>query len=306
MKFSNKFKIIWWIGLLVILTILGIYRIHVGLFNGFDIVLFIFWFILFLFPIISEVSIFGINVKKDIENATNELKTEIKSSFAEIKNSINFQPTINFNNPLPASPEEYKEKVTNEVSEDKEVVSTNTKKESKSLRLTKEEVEKKTSSNEKVKERLENIFRIEKIVSSYLTEIYGENFKPQMKISDPETEKKVIADGVIIENNRLTEVIETKYVSSPKSIESFFFTANRFITKLYRLGWRLPVHFVIVSELMNQDMTILFEKEFNKLNFIRATNSSYPKIKIDLLKLEDEKISLVKKLGVNTLERGSI
>jgi hypothetical protein len=53
MNFSNKFKIAWWVIVLIILTIVSIWRLFIGSFTNVDIFIFLFWFILVLFSIIS-------------------------------------------------------------------------------------------------------------------------------------------------------------------------------------------------------------------------------------------------------------
>ncbi len=278
MNFSNKFKIVWWVILLVVTTVFGGFRIHIGDLKNFDVFLFIFWVILVLFPIISEVSIFGINVKKDIEDAKNELK----SSIAEIKNEINFKPTINFNPPTPATDQEYKKKVENEARED--IKESEKKENRKFVAVEQVGTEKRTSHNQKAQERLDKVLSIEKLVLDNLISIHGLDFRPQMKLSDESSERKIVVDGLIIKNDRIAEVVEIKFTSS-RSFEAFYFIAARYRNRLHKLfGWKIPIRFIVVSETMDQPQAALIKSQLDKLNFDRSLISGLPIIKADFFK----------------------
>ncbi len=87
MKINNTFKIIWWILLLLITSGFLLFRLN-DIVNGksvpFDIFLFIIFVALMLAPIFSEVEIFGIKLKQEIQ----DLKHEINLKFGDIKNEI--------------------------------------------------------------------------------------------------------------------------------------------------------------------------------------------------------------------------
>lgn len=87
MKFSNTFKIIWWIVLLIICGSLFYWRLE-PISNGqsapIDVFIFLILVSLLLIPIFSEVEFFGIKLKKDID----ELKSQISLQFGDLRNEI--------------------------------------------------------------------------------------------------------------------------------------------------------------------------------------------------------------------------
>ncbi|MBA7677698.1 hypothetical protein ES703_85960 [subsurface metagenome] len=278
MKFSNKFKIYWWAGLLLILTILSAWRLYVGVFNNFDICLFVFWFILVLFPIISEISIFGLNVKKDIEAVKSELKTYI----AEIKNQIDFRPTINLNTDI-ATNKEYKEKARKELKEENKYISK--KRTKKSFALSPSLEDKRTSINKRTQERLNKLLDIEKLVNKHLLDIYGEYYKSQMKLEDTFLNKNIIADGLIFKGDSINEIVEIKFITN-KSFDNVYYIALRFAEKVFKLGLRIPIRFIIVSEDMNETGAKLIKEQIKYLNYNRHINRNLPKIDIEFFKLK--------------------
>lgn len=87
MKFSNTFKIVWWIFLILLTGALFFWRLEPigqGKSAPVDIFIFLILVALLLAPIFAEVEFFGIKLKREIE----ELKTQIKLQFGDIKNEI--------------------------------------------------------------------------------------------------------------------------------------------------------------------------------------------------------------------------
>lgn len=87
MKFSNTFKIIWWIFLILLTGALFYWRLEPigqGKSAPVDIFIFLILVALLLAPIFAEVEFFGIKLKGEIE----ELKTQIKLQFGDLKNDI--------------------------------------------------------------------------------------------------------------------------------------------------------------------------------------------------------------------------
>ncbi|KKQ79461.1 MAG: hypothetical protein UT03_C0053G0006 [Candidatus Moranbacteria bacterium GW2011_GWD2_38_7] len=254
MNFPNKFKIWWWAGLLMILTIIGGWRFHVGTFNAFDIFIFVFWFILVLFPIISEINIGGISVKKDIEDAKKEIKEQIGEIKNEIRNHINFNPIINVHTEK-AKENEIEEKLKNEIRKEGNVdVSVESYKKGKII-----------STSEKVQNRINELRKVEDLVNKILVERFGENYRAQIKIINS-LGKKFIADGAVFEDNKIREIVEIKFITS-KSIEAFKYIAGRYVNKIVELGIkRSAVRFVLVSKDMNQEFAqnIKIQMVFNE------------------------------------------
>jgi hypothetical protein len=257
MEFSNKFKIAWWVILLLVLTGISIWRLCAGVFNNCDIIIFVFWFILVLFPIISEISLFGISVKKDIEEAKNELKNYLAEIKMEINNKNIYRPTVIVNG---ANKEEYKEKIEQEIANDNKA-----KKETLTIEHCEKEIKK--TENEKVKERIEKLINIEKLVNSRLRAIYGNNYAPQMKINN-DIGKQMIADGIIYKDGKINELVEIKYVSS-KSFNALRYICVRFLNRVVKLGLKIPkVKFVIVSPEMDEVSATAIKNDFSYLNFV--------------------------------------
>jgi len=95
MNYSEKFKKIWWIIILTIVSSLLVLR-YIGIVksefisDSHDIILLVVWFCLVLIPIVSEVNILGIKLKKEIE----EVKGKIYELKAELTNNNAFNPTL--------------------------------------------------------------------------------------------------------------------------------------------------------------------------------------------------------------------
>lgn len=87
MKVPNWFKIIWWILLIILSGIIVGFRIDeiiTGQSVPADVFIFILFIALMLVPIFSEISIFGVKLKKEID----DLKTNIDIKFGELKTDI--------------------------------------------------------------------------------------------------------------------------------------------------------------------------------------------------------------------------
>ncbi|AXJ02493.1 hypothetical protein CYPRO_3260 [Cyclonatronum proteinivorum] len=87
MKLPNWFKITWWIILLLLTGIIFFKRfeaISMGKSVPADVFIFLIFVALMLVPIFSEIEFFGLKLKKEIE----DLKTDIKIKFGDIKNEI--------------------------------------------------------------------------------------------------------------------------------------------------------------------------------------------------------------------------
>lgn len=294
MYFSNGFKIIWWIVLTIILTWVGAWRFGVGAFNSFDIIIFIFWFILVLFPIVSEVSIFGVNVKKEIETAKNEIKSHIATIKTEIQSNLDFRQTFNFNPiPVPAKTEEYKAKIKDEARED--IGDDRAKGEKTAFLISESPHEKRTSDNKKALERIYKIMAIEKLISDQLQILYGEKYKPQMKLEDENRKEKIITDALILrdDNKGIKEIVEIKFITS-RSFESFYYVANRFIARIMKLGISIPVRFIVASEQMNIEGANILKNQLNKLNNNRIINSRLPIVSGTFFKFEGKQLIEIK------------
>lgn len=117
MKFGEKFKKIWWVILLSTLTIILI--INLKLFpnsifsnDNYELVLFIVWTCLMLIPLFGEIDLFGVKLKKDIE----EVKTKMFELKSELINSNSFNPIINFH---PSRDEELEKEIKSFTPRDK-------------------------------------------------------------------------------------------------------------------------------------------------------------------------------------------
>ncbi len=94
MKLPNWFRIVWWILLLLCITVILVLRLgdyKEGEFYPFDILLLIFWIILMLSPIFYSIEIFGIKLQQEIR----ELKSNLDFKFTEIKNDLRLSQSQN-------------------------------------------------------------------------------------------------------------------------------------------------------------------------------------------------------------------
>lgn len=244
-----------------------------------------------MLPIVSEISLLGVNVKKDIEDAKNEIKSSIADIKNEIKNNINIQPTINFGTPIPASTQEVKEKIGEEFKETAEALNAkNDKKNKKSFLLASTSPKKKLSRSEKAQERIDKLFSLEEKVLVYYSSLYGELFKPHMKLVDEETEKEIIVDGLLFgDGESIKEIFEIKYTSAA-NLSPFFFIGNRYLSKIRKSGLRIPVRFIVVSDSMNPSTAKAIKEEFVKI--IYGGQSSL-RFSVDFLRFENDTFTKV-------------
>lgn len=109
MKLPNWFKILWWITLLVIVTVF-LYNRYSDLITGdattADIFIFLIWVALCLLPLFEELSFFGITLKKEVEKLKSDISTQIDTLKADIKNTINLQVLMPAAGQIPPQKEE--------------------------------------------------------------------------------------------------------------------------------------------------------------------------------------------------------
>jgi hypothetical protein len=107
MKLPNWFKILWWILLLIGLSVFLLKRysdLIVGKPTGLDMLVLVVWLALLLLPLFQEVSLFGLTFKKEFEALKTNVKEEVASIRAEIRNSVDIQTQISPSIVLPPSP----------------------------------------------------------------------------------------------------------------------------------------------------------------------------------------------------------
>lgn len=287
MNFSNLFKIWWWGILLFILTIIAGWRLAVNSFTNVDIFIFTFWFILVLFPIISEVSIFGINIKKDLE----DFKDEIKGHILDIKNHINFQPIINVTT-VPANEKEYKRKTIEEIKEDVKIEEQKlTEKKPKTFSIS-EDQSRSILNSERMQDRFKKIAITEKSIDNILKSL-GENYKSQIKITDSDSKDHIIVDGIIYKGEAIGEIIEIKFITKV-SFENFFYIAWRYIKKISKFGLRIPVRFIVVSEDLDEKSANLIQEQVKKLNSSIELNPTLPRASLQLFLFKDGVLNEIK------------
>ncbi len=283
MNFSNKFKIWWWVILLFTLTLVSAWRLYINAFDSADIFIFIFWFILVLFPIISEISIFGITVKKDIENAKNELKSYI----AQIHNTN--QTNININTSL-ADKKEYKEKIKQET-EEAEIE--DLEEGPKDFSVIENIEDKKVQNFKKHKERLEKLIMIEKLVTEFLKKQYNEDYKTQIKFEDRITQKTMITDGVIYKNGQIIKAVEIKYITE-KSFDPFHLIISGFIQKWAKFGLKIPLLFVVVSDSLDVNSSKSINYKILSLNNNKRLNPDSILVSAIFFKLNNSELQQLK------------
>ena len=113
MQFSNRFKIGWWIAIIILIGFILFNRIG-AIFKGEyipgDVFLLLLFIALLLVPIFAEIDFFGVvKLKKEVE----DLKSEIHINFGEIRNEIKSTISPTFTNQIhfdrPADDEELRE-----------------------------------------------------------------------------------------------------------------------------------------------------------------------------------------------------
>jgi hypothetical protein len=108
MKLPNWLKAIWWGFLTLSLTYFLLLRIDDaidGKATPADIFVFIIWFALLLAPLFSEIEIFGVKLKKEIQEAGEKITREVAALRAEVSNAVdvrtNVSPNIYLHQPPP-------------------------------------------------------------------------------------------------------------------------------------------------------------------------------------------------------------
>lgn len=103
MKLPNWFKVVWWIVVLIGFTVLLATRFRdfeAGRPTVVDVPLALVWTALLVLPLFQEVTLFGVSFRKEIQALKEDVKDEVSSLRAEIRNSIDvrtqFSPQIFF------------------------------------------------------------------------------------------------------------------------------------------------------------------------------------------------------------------
>lgn len=98
MKFPTRFKVFWWIFILLLISYF-LYRRSADVVSGHsvpvDVFAFLVWTALLLLPFYSEISFFGMTFKKEIEVLKSQVKDEISGLRAEIRTSVDLRSQIN-------------------------------------------------------------------------------------------------------------------------------------------------------------------------------------------------------------------
>jgi len=288
MKFSNNFKILYWLVLIIFLTVYLLFRIKSlinGNFNSLDILIFIFWFSMLIFPLVKEINILGVNFKQEIEDVKREVKDSINSLKMELKNNINFQPIINLTTGK-ANEEEIEDKIQGET---KDIG----KKENSALTVSKNEENEKAPLKEYALQRFNKIKKVEELVFKKLTEKYGDDFVSNLKVEN-NFGKKIILDGVLLKNNKPNTIIEIKYISI-KSLEALKYIGSRYIKRLLNVGMKLPINFIIVSDEINETDAYKIKRDFNFISFVKniSADSSLPKITTEFYKFDNGNLVMI-------------
>jgi hypothetical protein len=98
MALPNWLKIVWWLGILGILTALLWARkssLLAGSGTAFDIIAFILWMCLMLVPIFSEIKVFGFEFKQKIDEMEKHIDKQIATLTAEVRTSVDLRAQIN-------------------------------------------------------------------------------------------------------------------------------------------------------------------------------------------------------------------
>lgn len=107
MKLPNWFRVLWWSLLLASVTVFLAWR-RTELISGkampADIIIFLVWIALWLLPVVSEMNIFGIQIKKEVEAIHRDMNQKIDNLRADIRNQVDIRTQVNpqFSIPVPA------------------------------------------------------------------------------------------------------------------------------------------------------------------------------------------------------------
>ena len=107
MKFANWFKVLWWLLLSGVLTAYLVERyseLVAGRAVPADVFVFLIWVAVLLVPIFQEVEFFGFRFRHEIQRAKEELRSEIHSVRAELRNAVDVRTTFSPQITLPPPP----------------------------------------------------------------------------------------------------------------------------------------------------------------------------------------------------------
>jgi hypothetical protein len=94
MRLPNWFKISWWVALSTAVTWFLAKRwddLIAGYATPADIVVFLIWVALLLAPVFQEMEFFGLKFKQEVQKLKEELKSEIHSVRAELRNAVEYE-----------------------------------------------------------------------------------------------------------------------------------------------------------------------------------------------------------------------
>ncbi len=121
--------------------------------------------------------------------------------------------------------------------------------------------EERISSSEVFRARMAKIRTIENLIQPHLKTLFGDSYEPHMKVSNGD--KFMIFDGIVRRNGKIKLVIEIRFLTQ-KSFHILPILINKFRDKLYKLGIRRRVLFIVVSEEITKDDAEKMS-EYNKL-----------------------------------------
>lgn len=107
MKLPNWFKILWWLLLTSLLTFFLVCR-YQDLVSGksvpADVVVFLVWVALLLAPVFSEISLWGIKLKQELDDLKESIVSQITDVKTDIRNAVDIRTIVSpqFNIPAPA------------------------------------------------------------------------------------------------------------------------------------------------------------------------------------------------------------
>lgn len=113
----------------------------------------------------------------------------------------------------------------------------------------------------KNQERYKKVLEVERVVQASLIEKYGEQYKPEVKLSLP-GKMDIILDGVILSHGKISAAVEIKYVTS-KNYDAIRFIIARLKTKLATRGINRLVVVIVGDELTMEDAQKIKEANLN-------------------------------------------
>jgi hypothetical protein len=238
-----------------------------------------------LMPLFSEIKIFGLSFKREIEDAKKDIKSYITELKYEIKNNnnVNIQPNIYVSNVEQAKQAEFDDKIKKEEVEVE-------KKEKITFTLENIAKQNEVILNEKITERIEMIKNIEFLIFKKLAAKYGDDFQAQVKIQN-NLGKNMIFDGVLYHNAKIVEFIEVKLVSY-KSFENFKYIIGRWLKKYIGFGLKIPIRIILASKDLDQETALKIKNDLKFINMIKRFDSSsvIPQVNYEFIKIENNEI----------------